>query len=138
VVLLQAIQTAASLTLPSLNADIIDKGVIAGDNGFIRSTGIEMLAFSLIQIVFSIGAVWYAAKVAMSFGRDLRTSLFRRVTDFSAREVARFGAPSLITRVTNDVQQVQLLEGPGGAVDELIRLGPVPPTNRYGVGRPSS
>jgi len=109
VVLLQAIQTAASLTLPSLNADIIDKGVIAGDNGFIRSTGFEMLAFSLIQIVFSIGAVWYAAKVAMSFGRDLRASLFRRVTDFSAREVARFGAPSLITRVTNDVQQVQLL-----------------------------
>jgi len=109
VVILQAIQTAASLTLPSLNADIIDKGVIAGNNGFIRSTGLEMLAFSLIQIVFSVGAVWYAAKVAMSFGRDLRASLFHRVTDFSAREVARFGAPSLITRVTNDVQQVQLL-----------------------------
>ena len=109
VVLLQAIQTAASLTLPSLNADIIDKGVIAGDNGFIRSTGVEMTAFSLVQIIFSAGAVWYAAKVAMGFGRDLRANLFRRVTDFSAREVARFGAPSLITRVTNDVQQVQLL-----------------------------
>jgi len=109
VVLLQAIQTAASLTLPSLNADIIDKGVIAGDNGFIRTTGIEMTAFSLVQIVFSIGAVWFAAKVAMGFGRDLRASLFHRVTDFSAREVAKFGAPSLITRVTNDVQQVQLL-----------------------------
>jgi len=109
VVILQAIQTAASLTLPSLNADIIDKGVIAGDNGFIRSTGVEMTAFSLVQIVFSIGAVWFAAKVAMGFGRDLRASLFHRVTDFSAREVAKFGAPSLITRVTNDVQQVQLL-----------------------------
>jgi len=109
VVLLQAVQTAASLTLPSLNADIIDKGVIAGDNGFIRSTGFEMTAFSLVQIVFSIAAVWFAAKVAMGFGRDLRASLFHRVTDFSAREVAKFGAPSLITRVTNDVQQVQLL-----------------------------
>lgn len=109
VVLLQAIQTAASLTLPSLNADIIDKGVLAGDNGFIRSTGVEMVAFSVIQIVFSVGAVWYSAKVAMGFGRDLRASLFHRVTDFSAREVAKFGAPSLITRVTNDVQQVQLL-----------------------------
>lgn len=109
VVVLQGIQTAASLTLPSLNADIIDKGVMAHDNGFIRHAGAIMFGFSIVQIVFSVGAVWFAARVAMGFGRDLRSSLFKRVTDFSAREVAQFGAPSLITRVTNDVQQVQLL-----------------------------
>jgi ATP-binding cassette subfamily B protein len=68
-----------------------------------------MLVFALIQVVFAVGAVYYGGKVAMSFGRDLRKNLFHQVTDFSAREVGTFGAPSLITRITNDVQQVQML-----------------------------
>jgi ATP-binding cassette subfamily B multidrug efflux pump len=108
-VVLQAVQAGASLYLPTLNADIIDKGVLAGDNGYIRTTGLEMLLFTLIQVVFSVGAVYCGAKVAMAFGRDVRRDLFHRVTDFSAREVGLFGAPSLITRITNDVQQVQML-----------------------------
>jgi ATP-binding cassette subfamily B multidrug efflux pump len=109
VVALQAVQTFATLVLPSLNADLIDEGVLVGDNDFIRRTGVVMLAFTLLQIVVAAGAVWYGAQVAMGFGRDVRRDLFHRVTDFSAREVAHFGAPSLITRVTNDVQQVQML-----------------------------
>ncbi len=109
VVALTIIQTFASLTLPTLNADIIDKGVLAGDNGYIRRTGLIMLGFTVIQIVFSVGAVWFGAQAAMGFGRDVRRDLFHRVTGFSAREVGLFGAPSLITRITNDVQQVQTL-----------------------------
>ncbi|MGQ0831986.1 MAG: ABC transporter ATP-binding protein [Microthrixaceae bacterium] len=109
VVLLQAIQTFAALTLPTLNADIIDKGVIRGDNDFIRRTGAVMIGFTIVQIVFAAGAVWFGARAAMAFGRDVRRDLFHRVTDFSAREVGHFGAPSLITRITNDVQQVQIL-----------------------------
>ncbi len=109
VVALQAVQTFATLVLPSLNADIIDEGVLVGDNDFIRRTGLVMLGFTLVQIVVAAGAVWYGAQVAMGFGRDVRRDLFHTVTDFSAREVAHFGAPSLITRVTNDVQQVQVL-----------------------------
>lgn len=109
VVVLQAVQTAAALTLPTLNADIIDKGVLVGDTDYIRSRGALMLCFALIQVVFSVFAVRFGARVAMGFGRDLRASLFHRVTDFSAREVGTFGAPSLITRITNDVQQVQML-----------------------------
>lgn len=109
VVGLQAIQTFAALTLPSLNADIIDKGVFAGNNAYIRRTGLVMLGFTIIQIIFAAGAVWFGARAAMSFGRDVRRDLFHNVTDFSAREVGHFGAPSLITRITNDVQQVQIL-----------------------------
>ena len=109
IVVLQAIQTAAALMLPGLNADIIDKGVLAGDSAYIRSRGALMLMFALIQVVFSVIAVRVGAQVAMSFGRDLRTNLFHQVTGFSAREVGTFGAPSLITRITNDVQQVQML-----------------------------
>jgi ATP-binding cassette subfamily B protein len=109
VVALTAVQTTAALTLPTLNANIIDKGIIKGDVGYIRSTGAMMLAFTIVQIVFAIGAVYYGGKVAMSFGRDLRASLFHQVTEFSTREVGAFGAPSLITRITNDVQQVQML-----------------------------
>jgi len=109
VVGLQVVAVSASLTLPALNADIIDKGVLTGDTGYIRSTGAVMLAFSLIQITFAVAAVYFGGKVAMSFGRDVRAGLFHRVTDFSAREVGQFGAPSLITRITNDVQQVQML-----------------------------
>ena len=109
VIVLQAIQTAAALTLPTLNADIIDNGVLLGDNAYIWRTGGVMLAFSFVQIVFVIAAVWFGAQAAMSFGRDLRRDIFQQVNSYSAREVGQFGAPSLITRVTNDVQQVQML-----------------------------
>ena len=109
IVVLQAVQTAAALTLPALNADIIDNGVLVGDSGYIRSRGMVMLAWALVQGVFQIGAVYFGARVAMGFARDLRGSLFHRVTGYSAREVGTFGAPSLITRITNDVQQVQML-----------------------------
>jgi ATP-binding cassette subfamily B protein len=109
IVVLQTVQTSAALTLPTINARIIDKGVLPGDVDYIKSQGVLMLVVALIQITFSIGAVYYGGKVAMSFGRDLRSSLFHQVTDFSSREVGAFGAPSLITRITNDVQQVQML-----------------------------
>ena len=109
IAVLQAVQTAAALTLPALNADIIDKGVLLGDNGYIWSHGLLMLGWTLVQGAFQIGAVYFGARVAMGFGRDLRASLFHRVTGYSAREVGAFGAPSLITRITNDVQQVQML-----------------------------
>ncbi|MEZ5229450.1 MAG: ABC transporter transmembrane domain-containing protein [Acidimicrobiales bacterium] len=109
VVVLQAVQTFASLTLPTLNARIIDDGVLTGDNAAIWRLGSIMLAFSFVQIVFAAGAVWFGAKAAMGFGRDVRRDLFHQVTAFSAREVGQFGAPSLITRITNDVQQVQTL-----------------------------
>ncbi len=109
VVILQLIGTMASLYLPSLNADIIDKGVLRGDTDYILRTGGWMLLVTLVQVVCSIVAVYFGARAAMSFGRDLRGAVFTRVGEFSAREVARFGAPSLITRTTNDVQQVQML-----------------------------
>jgi ATP-binding cassette subfamily B protein len=108
-VLLQCVQAGAALALPSINADIVDKGILPGDTGYIRAHGALMLGFSLVQVTFAVAAVWVGSKVAMSFGRDLRASLFHQVTDFSAREVGAFGAPSLITRITNDVQQVQML-----------------------------
>jgi ATP-binding cassette subfamily B multidrug efflux pump len=109
VVLLQLLGTMASLYLPSLNADIIDKGVARGNTGYILSTGGWMLLVTLAQITCSIAAVYLGAKAAMAFGRDLRAAIFHRVGEFSGREVALFGAPSLITRNTNDVQQVQML-----------------------------
>lgn len=109
VVALQLVATVASLYLPSLNADIIDNGIVKGDTGYILSTGGWMLGVTLIQIVGSIGAVYFGAKTGMSYGRDLRRAIFHRVGEFSAREVNQFGAPSLITRNTNDVQQVQML-----------------------------
>jgi len=108
-VVLQTVQTAATLTLPTLSARIIDNGILKHNEGYIRSTGAEMLGFSLVQVAFAVAAVYLGAKLAMSFGRDIRGDLFHKVTDFSAREVGSFGAPSLITRITNDVQQVQLL-----------------------------
>jgi ATP-binding cassette, subfamily B, multidrug efflux pump len=109
VVLLQLVGTIAMLYLPSLNADIIDKGVAVGDTGYIMRTGGWMLLVTVVQIACSIVAVFFGARTAMSFGRDLRGAVFTRVGQFSAREVAQFSAPSLITRVTNDVQQVQML-----------------------------
>ncbi|MCC6269280.1 MAG: ABC transporter ATP-binding protein [Dehalococcoidia bacterium] len=109
VLVFQAIQASASLLLPSLNADIIDKGVLRGDTGHIWSIGATMIAVTAVQGLFSVAAVYCGSKAAMSFGRDVRAALFHRVTEFSAREVNLFGAPSLITRITNDVQQVQML-----------------------------
>ncbi|WP_122816308.1 ABC transporter ATP-binding protein [Nocardioides pantholopis] len=109
VVVLQGLGVIAALTLPSLNADIIDNGVAAGDTGYIWRVGAVMLAVSAVQLLCSVGAAWYGGRAAMSLGRDLRAALFHRVGTFSAREVAHFGAPSLITRTTNDVQQVQML-----------------------------
>ena len=109
IVVLQTVQTSAALTLPTINARIIDKGVIAGNTHYIYTWGAIMLGFALVQVAFSVAAVYWGGKVAMSFGRDLRKNLFHQVTDFSAREVGTFGAPSLITRITNDVQQVQML-----------------------------
>ncbi|MEV0154794.1 ABC transporter ATP-binding protein [Micromonospora sp. NPDC050686] len=109
VVLFQFVGTMASLYLPSLNADIIDQGVALGDTDYIMRTGGWMLLVSLVQIAGSVAAVFLGARVAMSFGRDTRAEIFAQVNRYSAREVARFGAPSLITRNTNDVQQVQML-----------------------------
>jgi ATP-binding cassette subfamily B multidrug efflux pump len=109
VLVLQLIGTIASLYLPSLNADIIDYGVARGNTGYIVSTGVWMLAVTIVQILCSVGAVYFGARTAMALGRDIRSGVFHRVGEFSAREVAAFGAPSLITRTTNDVQQVQLL-----------------------------
>ena len=109
VVALQLAGTMASLYLPSLNADIIDHGIARGDTGYILRTGGWMLLVTLIQVLCSIAAVYHGSRIAMGFGRDVRGAMFHRVGEFSAREVNRFGAPSLITRNTNDVQQVQML-----------------------------
>jgi ATP-binding cassette, subfamily B, multidrug efflux pump len=109
VCVLQLVQTLATLFLPTLNADIIDNGVITGDTGYIMRLGGVMLVVSLVQIICAIGAVYFGARTAMALGRDVRHGVFRRVQAFSAREVGRFGTPSLITRTTNDVQQVQML-----------------------------
>ncbi|MDQ0760626.1 ABC transporter ATP-binding protein [Streptomyces canus] len=108
-VLLQFLQTCATLYLPTLNADIIDNGVVNGDTGYILSFGALMIGISLAQVVCNIGAVFYGARTAAALGRDLRAAVFDRVQSFSAREVGQFGAPTLITRTTNDVQQVQML-----------------------------
>ncbi|MCM3656118.1 ABC transporter ATP-binding protein/permease [Agromyces mediolanus] len=109
VVVFQLAQSIASLYLPSLNADIIDDGVATGDTGVIFRLGAIMLGITLVQVACAIAAVYFGARAAMALGRDLRRGVFRRVSDFSEQEVSRFGAPSLITRSTNDVQQVQML-----------------------------
>ncbi len=109
VVGLQFCGTMAALYLPSLNADIIDNGVARGNTGYILHTGMTMLGVSVVQILCTVTAVWFGARTAMGFGRDVRAGIFHRVGSFSSREVTAFGAPSLITRNTNDVQQVQML-----------------------------
>ncbi|TCO53633.1 ABC transporter ATP-binding protein [Actinocrispum wychmicini] len=109
VVLLQLLQTLAALYLPTLNADIIDYGVVPGDTGYIMRIGGVMLAVTLGQIVCAAGAVYFSARTASALGRDIRAGVFDKVQSFSAREVGQFGTPSLITRTTNDVQQVQML-----------------------------
>jgi ATP-binding cassette subfamily B multidrug efflux pump len=107
VVVLLLIQAMGQLWLPSLNADIINNGVLTGDTGYIMRIGGLMLLVTLLLGVAAIVAAWFSASAAMGFGRDVRAALFRRVQGFSLREVNEFGAPSLITRNTNDVQQVQ-------------------------------
>jgi len=109
VVALQFVGTVAALYLPSLNADIIDRGVATGDTSYIVRTGGLMLLVALLQIGCSVAAVFFSARTAMSFGRDVRAAVFHRVGTFSQREMQEYGAPSLITRSTNDVQQVQML-----------------------------
>jgi ATP-binding cassette subfamily B multidrug efflux pump len=99
----------ATLLLPTLNADVVDKGILTGDTGYIWRIGAIMVVITFVQVVFAIAATYFGARAAMGFGRDVRSALFHRVTDFSAQEVGHFGAPSLITRITNDVQQVQIL-----------------------------
>ena len=109
VVALLLVQAFGNLYLPELNADIINNGVVVGDTGYILQVGLVMLAVTLVVGVAAIVGVYYSARTAMGFGRDVRGGLFRSVQTFSLREVNEFGAPSLITRNTNDVQQVQML-----------------------------
>ncbi|MET8987028.1 ABC transporter ATP-binding protein [Nonomuraea wenchangensis] len=109
VVLFQFVQTLATLYLPTLNADIIDDGVVKGDTAYIMRVGLVMLGVTLVQVVCSVVAVYYGARTSMALGRDMRAAIFHRVQAFSVQEVNKFGAPSLITRTTNDVQQIQLL-----------------------------
>src|SRR3979411_2838815 len=98
----------ATLVLPTLNANIIDNGALKGNTSYIWNVGIIMLGVTFIQVVFAIVATFYGARAAMGFGRDARRDLFHTVMGYSAREVGQFGAPSLITRITNDVTQVQI------------------------------
>ncbi|MFF2453699.1 ABC transporter ATP-binding protein [Isoptericola sp. NPDC058082] len=106
---LQLLATLASLYLPSLNADIVDNGVTTGDTAYIMRVGGWMLLVSLVQVLCAVGAVFLGARAATALGRDVRRDLFDSVQGFSARELGQFGAPSLITRTTNDVQQVMMV-----------------------------
>ncbi len=108
VVGLLLIQSIANLYLPNLNADIINNGVVKGDIGYIWRIGAIMLALAVMVGILAIVAVWFSSGASMAFGRDVRRAVFERVQQFSATEMNRFGTPSLITRNTNDVQQVQL------------------------------
>lgn len=109
VMALQIISTLASLYLPTVNAAIIDDGIATGDTGTIIRLGMVMLAVTVCQVVCAVGAVYFGSRAGMGFGRDLRAAMFHHVTTFSEHETARFGAPSLLTRTTNDVQQIQVL-----------------------------
>ncbi|WP_341728148.1 ABC transporter ATP-binding protein, partial [Brooklawnia sp.] len=109
VLVLQLVSALAALWLPSLNAQVIDKGIATGDTDFIWRTGGTMLAISLAQLVSSIAAVYFSARAAMALGRDLRRRVYRKATSLSTLDANRFGAGTLITRGTNDVQQIQML-----------------------------
>jgi ATP-binding cassette subfamily B multidrug efflux pump len=109
VAVLQVVSTLTSLYLPTINAAIIDDGVAKGDTGTITELGGIMLAVTAGQVVCAVGAVYFGSRAGMGFGRDLRSAIFHHVTGLSAEETARFGAPTLLTRTTNDVQQIQLL-----------------------------
>jgi ATP-binding cassette subfamily B protein len=137
VLVFQFASAMASLYLPSLNADIINKGVATGDTGYIWSTGMFMLGISLGQITTSIIATYFAAKAAMQAGRDIRDSVFERVSSFSEREVSTFGPGSLITRNTNDVTQVQMLAMVGATMlvsAPLLAIGGIIMALRQDVG----
>jgi ATP-binding cassette subfamily B protein len=116
ILLLQLLGAIAALYLPTLNADIIDQGVAKGDTGYILRTGGWMLAVSCVQVIATVAAVYYASRTSMGMGRDLRAAIFGRVGDFSAQEVSKFGAPTLISRNTNDVTQVQMVVFMGLAI----------------------
>lgn len=105
----QIVAVTATMTLPTLNAMLIDNGILKGNTHYILKIGAVMLVLSLIQAVFGISSTWFGSRAGMGFGRDVRDRLFHTVTGFSTREVDNFGAPSLIIRITNDVQQVQTL-----------------------------
>lgn len=109
VIIFQLAQSITSLWLPTLNADIIDNGVVTGDIGYIWKTGGIMLGLTLVQVACAIAGVYFGSRLSMGAGRDIRAALFSKVVGFSEREMGHFGAPSLITRNTNDVQQVQML-----------------------------
>ncbi|GAB3596194.1 ABC transporter ATP-binding protein [Microbacterium tumbae] len=137
VLVFQFASAMATLYLPSLNADIINKGVAQADTGYIWSTGAFMLVVSLGQIVASVVATYFAARAAMSLGRDIRADVFARVSGFSEREVSQFGAGSLITRNTNDVQQVQMLAMMGATMfvtAPLLAIGGIIQAVRQDVG----
>jgi ATP-binding cassette subfamily B protein len=106
---LQVISSLASLYLPTINAQIIDDGVAKGDTDRITQLGGIMLGVTAMQVLCAVGAVFYGSRAGMGFGRDLRSAIFHHVTGLSAEETARFGAATLLTRTTNDVQQIQLL-----------------------------
>ena len=108
VLVFQTIQAVATLSLPTLNANIIDNGALKGDTSYIWKVGAIMLAVTFVQVTFAVAATFFGARSAMGFGRDVRRDLFHTVMGYSAREVGQFGAPSLITRITNDVTQVQI------------------------------
>ena len=109
VLILQFASAIATLFIPTLNARLIDQGVALGDTGYIWRTGGLMLLMTAAQIATGIAATWFAAKIAMSVGRELRNDIYYRVSGFSEREISKFGAGSLLTRNTNDVQQVQMI-----------------------------
>ena len=137
VLVFQLLSALASLYLPSLNADIIDNGVAKGDTAYIWSTGGVMLAISLAQIAAAIIATYFAAKAAMKLGRDIRNDVYDKVSAFSEREVSQFGPGSLITRNTNDVQQVQMLAMTGATMlvsAPLLAIGGIIMALRQDVG----
>ena len=137
VLVFQLASALAMLYLPSLNADVIDKGVAAGDTGYIWRTGGFMLAVSLAQIVAAIIATYLAARASMQLGRDVRDDVYERVSGFSEREISQFGAGSLITRNTNDVQQVQMLAMMGATMlvsAPLLAIGGIVMALRQDVG----
>lgn len=137
VLALEMVSIIANLYLPTLNADIIDKGIARGDTAFIWRHGALMLGISFTQILASIGAVYCAARASMQLGRDLRRDVYARVSDFSEREVKEFGPGSLITRNTNDIQQVQMLAMMGATMlvmAPLMAIGGVIMALRQDVG----
>jgi ATP-binding cassette subfamily B protein len=137
IVLFQLISTIAALTLPSMNGQIIDQGVAKGDTGFIMRTGGIMLAVTLVQIIASVAGTYLAARTAMALGRDVRGALFHRVGDFSAQEVTKFGPPTLISRNTNDVTQVQMVTFMGLALlvmTPIMMIGGIIMAMREDVG----